>query len=358
MSRHAVAVRPAPSRRTVTAAAVLGALAVTACGSSNSVSLAGKKSPTPRPATPTATAAPTATPAPTPPPPVPGATYRAPAIVQVENLNAARPQSGLQSADIVYEYSAEGGISRFTVIYFSTPKGQVGPLRSARLISFPLVSFYGGTLVYSGSSNYVNNRLVNQHVPRFDETSAGRDMFRIGSRFAPHNLYTDGGRVDDMVRRSARPAVTYTLWSRATSAPLGGAPVSGFTAPVSPSERPVYAWNAALSGWTRTEPDTGTFTDANTGKPVVAGTVVVMQVPARLNPADIENGCCTAGWEYTMSGSGPAQVFTGGAEYDGKWTQGASGPPQFTTLNGGAAPIAPGVVWIEVVPMGQRAPAH
>jgi hypothetical protein len=359
MSRHVVAVRSAPSRRTVTAAAVLGALALAACGSTP-VSLSAKKSPTPKPATPTAaaTATLTPTPAPPPPPPVAGATYTAPAMVQIENLNAARPQSGLQSANVVYEYSAEGGISRFTAIYFSTPAGQVGPLRSARLISPVLVNIWGGTLIYSGSSVYVNNRLVNQHIPRFDETSAGGDMYRISSRYAPHNLYTSGSRVDDMVHRSKRAAVTYQLWSRATSAPTGGAPRSSVTVPVSPSERPTWTWNAGLAGWTRTEPDTGTFIEANTGKPLVAGTVIVMQVPARINPADIENGCCTAGWEYTMTGSGPMQVFTGGAEYDGTWSQGASGPPQFTMIAGGAAPIAPGLVVIEVVPSGQRAPAH
>jgi len=356
MSRHVVAVRPAPSRRTVTALAVLGALAATACGSSTPVSLSAKKSPTPKPPTPSPTAAPT--PAPTPvPPPVEGATYAAPMLVTVENLNDARPQSGLQSANVVYEYSAEGGISRFTAVYFSSPKGQVGPLRSARLISPPLVNIWGGTLVYSGSSIYVNNQLVGQHIPRFDETSAGRDMFRIGSRYAPHNLYTDGGRVDDMDRRSARPAVHYQLWARSTTSP-GGVPVGHFTVPVSPSERPSYAWNAGAGGWVRTEPDTGTFIEANTGKPLVAPTVVVMQVPARINPADIENGCCTAGWEYTMTGSGPMQVFTNGAEYDGTWNQGASGPPTFSLASGTAAPIASGLVWIEVVPTGQRAAAH
>ena len=357
MSRPRPTLRSARSRRAATASAVLGALAITACGSTP-VSLSAKHSPTPaKTATPAATAAPTPPPTPTPAPPVAGATYAAPALVQIENLNDARPESGLSSANVVYEYSAEGGIGRFTVIYFSTPKGAVGPVRSARLISPVLVQQYGGTLVYSGSSAYVFHRLNDNHTPRFDETSAGRDMFRISSRSAPHNLYTDGGRIDDMVRRSARPAVSYTLWSRATTAP-GGRPATSFVVSVSPSERPAYSWAANLNGYVRTEPDTGAFIDADTNNLVVAPTVVVMQVPARINPADIENGCCTAGWEYTLGGSGPAEVFTGGTEWDAQWSQGASGAPQFTLAGGGAAPIAPGLVWICVVPAGQSAAFH
>src|SRR5437588_10306235 len=55
-----------------------------------------------------------ATPTPTPTPSRPG-----PALVQVENSVLARPLSGLQHADIVYEYLAEGGITRMTVIFFN-----------------------------------------------------------------------------------------------------------------------------------------------------------------------------------------------------------------------------------------------
>jgi len=332
------------------------AVTAVACGSSQPVKLTSKASPTPT----VLHASPTPTPVPTPPPtPVPtivaGATYKAPAIVQVENLNDARPLSGLSSAQVVYEYSAEGGISRFSAIYYSTPKGQVGPVRSARLISPVLIRQYGGVLIYSGSSGYVFGRMSSWGTPRFDETSATGDLFRISSRGAPHNLYTDGGRVDDMVRRSARPAVSYTLWDRATSAP-GGAPVSGFTVPVSPSERPSWGWNAGAGGWQRTEPDTGTFIDANTAQVITVPTVVVMQVPANLNPQDIENGCCTAGWEYFLNGSGPAQVFTGGQGYTATWSATEyGGPPKFTLSGGAAAPIAPGAVWIEVVPSGQVA---
>src|SRR5215472_15169840 len=48
-------------------------------------------------------------PTPTQPPPL-----AAPWIVQVENLGDARPQAGLSTADVVYEYETEGGISRFS----------------------------------------------------------------------------------------------------------------------------------------------------------------------------------------------------------------------------------------------------
>src|SRR5438477_13196003 len=55
---------------------------------------------------------------PTSPTPTPG--RPGPAMVQIENSILARPLAGLQQANIVYEYLAEGGIKSMTVIFYST----------------------------------------------------------------------------------------------------------------------------------------------------------------------------------------------------------------------------------------------
>jgi hypothetical protein len=62
------------------------------------------------------------------------------------------PISGLRHADLVYEYLTEGGITRFTAIYFA-PSGKdvIGPARSARLVTLRLQKAYGGVLFYSGA---------------------------------------------------------------------------------------------------------------------------------------------------------------------------------------------------------------
>src|SRR5205823_4948239 len=116
----------------------------------------------------------------------------APLLVQVENLPAARPQSGLQNAAIVYEYVTEGGISRFSALYTSAPSGRVGPIRSARLVTIALARIYGAVVVYSGGSEYINGQIRSAGIPHVDENSANGDLFRDNTRAAPHNLYSDG----------------------------------------------------------------------------------------------------------------------------------------------------------------------
>jgi hypothetical protein len=55
-----------------------------------------------------------------------------PVAVMVENSFAARPQSGLILADVVFEVVDEYGITRFVAIYNSNNAPIVGPVRSAR----------------------------------------------------------------------------------------------------------------------------------------------------------------------------------------------------------------------------------
>jgi len=82
---------------------------------------------------------------------------RRPLAVMIENHADARPQSGLQSADIVYEAVAEGGITRFMALYYcgilstSTAKNRydVGPVRSARTYFLDLASEYADYPLYT-----------------------------------------------------------------------------------------------------------------------------------------------------------------------------------------------------------------
>jgi hypothetical protein len=107
--------------------------------------------------TPTNTATATDTPSPTPTPngpfsypeginPLTGLPYpdeesmaRRNLIVKISNYPPiVRPQSGVNTADVVYEYEAEGGVTRFAAIFRSHTAHHVGPVRSARLVDLEL----------------------------------------------------------------------------------------------------------------------------------------------------------------------------------------------------------------------------
>ena len=81
---------------------------------------------------------------------------RRPLEVMIENHADSRPQSGLQSADMVYETVAEGGITRFMGVFYcgvvsgsTEQKYDVGPVRSARTYFLDLASEYADYPLYA-----------------------------------------------------------------------------------------------------------------------------------------------------------------------------------------------------------------
>src|SRR5256885_3312292 len=150
---------------------------------------------------------------PTPTPSRPG-----PAMVQVENSVLARPQAGLQQADLVYEYLAEGGITRMTVIYFKPSGGQrIEPVRSARPVTIRLWHAYHGVIFFSGANQKVLDVIHQQQIPALTEgTDGGAYFARDPGRRAPHNPYTHGYRLSPGLSKHA-PRITYQL-------PTPGAP--------------------------------------------------------------------------------------------------------------------------------------
>src|SRR5258708_23907247 len=114
------------------------------------------------------------------------------ALVQVENSAASDPHAGLQAADVVYEYVAEGGISRFTVVYFDPGRAsRIEPVRSIRPVSLKIRESYGGAIFFAGGSQPLISLVHSQHAPAMSEQENGDVYFhRDNSPAPPPNPYT------------------------------------------------------------------------------------------------------------------------------------------------------------------------
>ena len=117
---------------------------------------------------------------------------------KIDNNINARPQSGLQEADSVFEILVEGGMTRFLAFFLDNTSKYLGPIRSARPTDPTVVRPYDGTLVVSGATDGLIPTIRELGVPVLEEVTAPA-MFRIGSRIAPHNLYADTELVREVV---------------------------------------------------------------------------------------------------------------------------------------------------------------
>ena len=127
------------------------ALFLTACGGGGSKSAVPKRTTTTVPATTTTVAPPTAPLTGLPDPT--GASRARPVLsVKVENTPDARPQAGIDQADVVYEEVVEGNITRFLAMFNSTVPAVIGPVRSVRQEDPDIVWPVGGIFAYSGGA--------------------------------------------------------------------------------------------------------------------------------------------------------------------------------------------------------------
>ncbi|MDZ4063566.1 MAG: DUF3048 domain-containing protein, partial [Coriobacteriia bacterium] len=127
---------------------------------------------------------------------------RRPFSVKIENSPAARPQTGIQRADVVYESLVEGGITRFNCIFHSEQQGIRGPVRSARLSDLYVVPQYNALFAFSGANATVNGRIRRADIDNLSEDAGvSYPYYRSTSKAAPHNLFVDMAKLKEEAKR-------------------------------------------------------------------------------------------------------------------------------------------------------------
>ncbi len=285
----------------------------------------------------------------------PGFVPHAPLAVQIDNGPTSDPHTGLQAADIVYEYDTEGGITRFTAVYWHLrPAAVLGPIRSARLILIQVQKMYDGLAVFSGASNGTYANLYHDGVPMLTDDCCGQDFYRTSNHVPPSNLFTQGHLLLAGLA-SQFPALHHAKLPYALLPPhpdpLSPGSIRTVTIDQTPGNVPAYHYNPVTRTWQRWLNGTPQV-DTATGAPIAVRNLIVV----------------TANWHFTnyvedvlgnhsiywaLNGSGPFQAYIDGRAFIGTWHRPDTGLPLlFTDAGGQPLPLQTGLTWIEVVAPG------
>ena len=271
----------------------------------------------------------------------------APVLIQIENSVDARPQAGMQQADMIYEYISEGSIPRLTAVYWHPLPGLVGPVRSCRLITIRLELMYKGMIYCSGANDYVLGmvwkfpNLVNDY-----SRGAGGVFFRDNStRYAPHNVMMNGGNTTNWTAQQHLGAPTYEV---AAKHPDGS--FKGDAAPVIqvPDHGATWTYDGNAKQYYKTQ-DGAAFNNVDTGR-VHAKTVIVEYVTSYLdtNPANTFHGYHTEAYELT--GDGKADIYVDGVVIHGTWHHpDPNVPAVYLDADGNPIELDNGLTWVHVI---------
>ena len=272
--------------------------------------------------------------------------------VKIENTSAARPQTGLNSADVVYESITEGGITRFNAIFQTDLEGVVGNIRSARLSEAKIVPQYDALLVFSGSSSSVLGKLRAAGVDALSEDAGVTSVFfRSNQRRSPHNLFAE---LEKVYPEAESRGMAISGAPRPFQFSRGSADTSLTTSevkiPFSDQNRATWTYDAEDGVYLR-ETNGSVYKDAETGEQVAAKNVVVMW--AKYTTASRDKAGSTT-YDIELVGQGLATVFRDGQRYDATWVADASNPPRFVDESGAPVRLGVGSTWFQVIPSDVR----
>lgn len=331
------------------AAAVAVLLVVPAC-SGGGPSRSGGGSRTSGPPSGTSTSAPARVVAPLTGLPVGKVAARPALVVKIENSSAARPQSGVDRADLVVEELVEGGITRFAAVFQSRDPGLVGPVRSLRDVDASVAAPLRGLLASSGAASVVLKRVRRAPVQLMTPSSPPSAYVRTRSRPAPHNLYAHASALwahaDKGHRAPPEPYLPVAADAAHASTATGTATRS-LRLRFSPSAQPRWSYDAGAHRWLRSEGTTPSRTAA--GVRMTAQNVLVLRV--RTRDAGYRDPIGNPVPETVLTGSGALTLVSGGRRVAGTWHK-ASRDAGLHLTDAGGHPLllAPGTTWVELLP--------
>jgi hypothetical protein len=252
------------------------------------------------------------------------ATTQAATAIMIENSPDARPQSGLKDSGVVFEAIAEGGITRFLVVYQQEKPALVGPVRSVRMYYVDWLAAFNASVAHVGGSAAALAEVRNGQYRDIDQFFNPNTYWRANDRYAPHNVYTNFERIDALNNQKGFTSSQFTGFTRKDSAK---------------AETPAAnSISVTMSGAPHLDREAGQITPR---------VVVVMEVPQQRVMED--------GYREQLNtiGSGKATIFQDGTVSQVTWTKKSRAEQiTFTDAEGKDVPLARGQTWISAVPAG------
>ena len=271
-------------------------------------------------------------------------------VVKIDNHPLARPQSGLNEADIVFEENVEQ-LTRFAAVFQSGSSDPVGPIRSGRTqdvamlgsLNRPLFAWSGGnarvTAAISASDLRDLSALSQQHKSAY---------FRSNAKSAPHNLYSKTSSLFAFAPADAGPPPAQFTY-RADGTASSGDAVAGLNLSMD-GVKVAWVWDAPTKLFLRSS-DGKAHRDAVDNAQLSTNNVVVLYVEYKPSPADFKSP------EAQTIGKGNALVFSDGKVVKATWSRSDRlAPFVLKDSAGSVVGLTPGRTFVELGRADSAAP--
>jgi DUF3048 family protein len=286
-------------------------------------------------------------------------------IVKISNYPpVVRPQSGVNQADVVFEYETEGGVTRFAAIFRSNAPTHVGSVRSARLIDLELVPMYQALLAYSGTSAPIQQLILhNPDNPDFTYFAfsplkgdncedTGFCRFPKDGLAFEHTLFLDLTKLWAVAtRRNVNTGYRARGFAFSTTPDAGGLAANDVFIDWYGQTDARWQYDETSGRWLRYTDGLAHY-DALDGQQLWADNLVIIEVPHNDHPDIFPPGASYTSIQIELWDQGRAYLLRDGQVYQGYWRRRSKDPGDaLQIIYGNNTPIMmkPGRTWVSVV---------
>jgi hypothetical protein len=272
------------------------------------------------------------------------ATKQAVTGIMIENSPDARPQSGLKDSGVVFEAIAEGGITRFLVLYQSEKPQMIGPVRSIRLYDVDWAAPFNASIGHIGGSAAALTEVRNGNYRDIDQFFNPNSYWRSTDRYAPHNVYTSFEKLDALNAAKGYTTSVFTGFTRIDGKPSDAPDATNINITISSSlYNSSYIYDKTTNNYARSQAGEPHL-DRESGQ-ITPSVVVAMHVD--------ETTVLEDGYRESIAtiGSGSAVIFQNGVAINATWHKDSKiGQITFTDAVGADIPLVRGQTWITAIP--------
>jgi hypothetical protein len=150
-----------------------------------------------------------------------------PVAIMIDNHPDARPQLGINKANLVYEAEVEGYYTRLMAIFANNQDiTAIGPVRSARPYFVDWAQELNAVYGHCGGSPEALVDIEQKNLVDFNEFYNSQYFWRSKDKTAPHNIYTSSENIEKFLAKTNNGQTTYTSWQYKDDLPLNKASTS------------------------------------------------------------------------------------------------------------------------------------
>ena len=267
-------------------------------------------------------------------------------FVKIDDTQAAHPQIGLDSADVIYIEQVEGGLTRLAAVFSNKLPAVIGPVRSARISDIDLMANYGHVgLAYSGAQSLFLPVLRAANIADIGADTEPASIFRRDpARQPPTDLvFSPKALLNKTIAVEHQAIVTAkSVGWKFGPLPVGGVPIK--SAEIKwPAGKYKAAWSASLKRWNLVYDGSPDF--AADGVRLGSTTFLIQEVSITPSIYHDRHGSYTP-FSNTI-GSGTGYLLRDGREIPVFWNRAtALDPTTWTLKDGSPAYFPPGQVWV------------